>query len=432
MIHSLSHTQQQRENLLTLSRDRLQILQLDRLNALWQHAIRINPFYCQKYQPMPAAIESFDQFASLPTTTKSELIGDSADLFSKNLTFEPSAYTRFHRTSGTRGQPMVVLDTPEDWQWWVDTWQFVLDAANVDHHDRAVMAFSFGPFIGFWSAYDAAIARGMLVAPSGGLSTEARLEMIQSLQATCLFCTPSYALRMVEIAKQLKIDLKQTSVRKIIVAGEPGGSIVSIREQIETAWDATVVDHSGASEIGPWGFDAADGRGLFVNESEFIAEFETLDTGEPASEGELSELILTTLGRPGCPVIRYRTGDLVRPRWQHQLRCRFALLDGGVLGRVDDMMIVRGVNIYPSSIEAILRSFPDVAEYQLTAFKSGAMDELKITVECPQVLIETISAECYKRLGLRVDVQWSSAGSLPRFDAKGKRFIDRRNSHEPV
>ena len=241
---------------------------------------------------------------------------------------------------------MVVLDTTDDWRWWIDSWQFVLDAAEVGEHDRAVMAFSFGPFIGFWSAYDAAIFRGMLVAPTGGLSTEARLDLIQSINATCIFCTPSYAMRMTEVAKSIGCDLRSTDVKSIIVAGEPGGSIASIRQQIESAWDAKVVDHSGASEIGPWGFDAGDGKGLFVNESEFIAEFLSLETGEHAKDGEMAELVLTTLGRYGCPVIRYRTGDLVKPNWNHQQSCNFVRLDGGVLGRVDDMMIVRGVNYF--------------------------------------------------------------------------------------
>jgi len=244
-----------------------------------------------------------------------------------------------------------------------------------------MMAFSFGPFIGFWTAHDAALARGALVIPGGGLSTLARLDLIQTSQATALLCTPSYALHLAESAVANGIDAASLAVRKIIVAGEPGGSVPAIRSRIEAAWNACVVDHAGATEVGPWGYADRAGRGLHVVESEFIAEFLAVDTGRPAREGELAELILTTLNRSGCPVIRYRTGDLVRPFRNAAGENRFVLLEGGVLGRVDDMLVIRGMNIFPSSVEQVLRSFPDVAEYRLVADRIAAMDVLTVEVE---------------------------------------------------
>lgn len=321
---------------------------------------------------------------------------------------------------------MVVLDTDEDWQWWIDSWQFVLDAAELTEQDRVFMAFSFGPFIGFWSANDAVAARGSLVIPGGGLSTLSRLELIRSTQTTALFCTPTYALHLAEVAAENQIDIAATDVRRIVVAGEPGGSVPAIRERLETTWNAKVIDHSGATEIGPWGYADSEARGLHVNESEFIAEFLSVETGELASEGELSELVLTTLGRAGCPVIRYRTGDLVRPTWNADGPCRFVLLDGGVLGRADDMMIIRGVNVFPSAVEQILRSFPEVVEYRITAFKSSEMDSLRVEVEDHLEDPTRIVHEFQLRLGLKVDVQCVPLGSLPRFEAKGKRFVDER------
>ena len=163
-----------------------------------------------------------------------------------------------------------------------------------------------------------------------------------------------------------------------------------------------------------------------MNEREFLAEFFNIDTGEPSQEGELSELVLTTLGRSGCPVIRYRTGDLVRPTWENEDRCNFVLLAGGVLGRVDDMMVIRGVNIYPSSIEQVLRSFPEISEYRMTAFKNGAMDALSIEIEDELNDPQRIANELNVRIGIKIDVQVVAADTLPRFDAKGKRFIDNR------
>jgi phenylacetate-CoA ligase len=183
----------------------------------------------------------------------------------------------------------------EDWSWWINTWQFVLDAADMTESDRALMAFSFGPFIGFWTAFDAATARGAMVIPTGGMSTRARLELLRSCGATVVFCTPSYALHMAQAATAHQVSLTESDVSHIIVAGEPGGSIPTVCERIESAWGARVVDHSGASEVGPWGYAATDRQGLHVVESEFIAEFISVDSGEPAADGELSELVLTTL-----------------------------------------------------------------------------------------------------------------------------------------
>jgi phenylacetate-CoA ligase len=320
----------------------------------------------------------------------------------------------------------VVVDTAEDWQWWVDTWQYVLDVAELTAQDRALMGFSFGPFIGFWSAFEAALQRGTLVIPGGGLSTLARLEVAAGSDVTALFCTPSYALHLHEVAQENQIDTATLRVRKIIVAGEPGGSVPETRSRIEAAWNARVVDHAGATEIGPWGYADAQGLGLHVVESEFIAEFLSVETGQPAGEGELSELVLTTLNRRGCPVLRYRTGDLVRPSWNVAGQNRFVLLLGGVLGRADDMLVIRGVNVFPSSVEQILRSFPEVVEYRMTAERVSEMDSLVVEIEDRLQDPVRVAKELHLRLGLRVEVHCVAVGTLPRFEGKGRRFVDHR------
>jgi phenylacetate-CoA ligase len=320
----------------------------------------------------------------------------------------------------------VVLDTAEDWEWWIGCWQFVLDAADVGANDRALLAFSFGPFIGFWSAFDALVARGALVVPGGGLSSVARIQLIRHAGITTLLCTPTYALRLAEVAAEHNISLADTAVEKIIVAGESGGSVPATRERIETAWGARVIDHCGATEVGPWGFADVNGRGLYINEAEFIAEFVSVETGRPAEEGELSHLILTTLGRLGAPVIRYQTSDLVRPVWSSDTDNGFVLLDGGVLGRADDMVIVRGMNIYPTAIEQILHSFPEVVEYRVTARRQGALDELLVEVEDHLQQPQRIAHELQLKLGLKVDVRCVTSMSLPRYEGKGCRFIDDR------
>ncbi len=432
MIKYETRTQEQRTAILGWEHEFLANYQLARLNLLLKAIRPANEFYTTKFAQAPEQLESLEQLVDLPFTFKDELVGDaSSEGFAANLTFSPDQYTRFHRTSGTRGRPMIVLDTLEDWKWWIETWQFVLDAADVQKSDRIAMAFSFGPFIGFWSAFDAAVARGAMVAPTGGLTTLSRLELIRSIGATVIFCTPSYALHMAEVAEQNQINVADLKVRSIIVAGEPGGSIPAVCEQINAYWNARVVDHSGASEVGPWGFADPKGRGVYVNESEFHAEFISIENGQPAGEGELSELVLTTLGRVGSPVIRYRTGDLVRPTWNDEQACNFVLLQGGVLGRTDDMMIIRGMNIFPTSVEQILRSFPEIIEYRMTAFSEGQMDQLQIEIEDRLESPGRVQTELQVRLGLRIDVQCVPVGSLPRFEAKGKRFVDKRTSAKP-
>ena len=150
-------------------------------------------------------------------------------------------------------RPLKVQDTADDWAAWLETWQHVLDAAEISPGSIAMLAFSFGPFIGFWSAFDALVARGVQAVPGGGLSSTGRLELIRRTEATSLFCTPSYALHLAEVAQGQGIDLHSLPIEKIVVAGEPGGSIPAVRERIENAWQARVVDHAGASEVGPLG-----------------------------------------------------------------------------------------------------------------------------------------------------------------------------------
>jgi phenylacetate-CoA ligase len=413
----------ERRRVESLDRPALEQLQLAKLNALLAEIVPQNQFYAAKLRNAPRQLDRLEQLAELPFTTKDEL---AAAAPASLLTFPAEQFVRFHQTSGTHGRPLPVLDTAADWQWWLDGWQFVLDAADVTTGDRAFLAFSFGPFIGFWTAHDALAERGVLVIPSGGMNSLARLELLERTGATVLCCTPSYALRLAEVAAEHKIELARCAVRRIVVAGEPGGSQPAVRQRIEEAWDAVVIDHAGATEVGPWGYADAARRGLHVNESEFIAEFVPVDPAKAPGAGDLAHLILTPLGRRGMPVIRYLTGDVVRPTWPAAGLNRFVLLDGGVIARADEMLIIRGVNIFPSAIDEIVRSFPEVVEYRAVARKRGAMDELVIDVEDRLAQPRRIADEFNVRLGLQVDVRLAEPLSLPRFEGKGRRLVDER------
>jgi len=192
-----------------------------------------------------------------------------------------------------------------------------------------------------------------------------------------------------------------------------------------------VLDHAGATEVGPWGVGDVRGDGLDVIEEWFHPEFLSLATGGPAKPEELAELVLTTLGRSGCPMVRYRTGDVVRPSWATPAdvaagACAWVRLDGGILGRTDDMLVIRGVNVFPQAIDEIVRSFPEVVEHRLTATTSESLDELSLEVEDRLGEPARVACELRNRLGLRIDVRTVPIGSLPRFEGKGRRFVDRR------
>lgn len=416
--------------------------QLDRLNRLLEFAVREHRFYRDKYANVRLPLQSLDELSRLPLLEKREL-SPPPEAAAKSGTAntgggDPAVicglprerYVRFHRTSGTTGRPLQVLDTDDDWNWWLGCWQYVLDAAEVSRDDVAFMAFSYGPFIGFWTAHDSCARRGATVVPGGGMTSVARIALMQECGATVLFCTPTYAMHLAVVAAEQGIDLRGTSISRIVVAGEPGGSIPEVRERIEQHWNARVIDHCGATELGAWGVGSRDGKGIHVIESEFIAEClvfeEPSPQGRPADPGELSELVMTGLGRFGAPAIRYRTGDLVRPRPSEDAVNRFLYLDGGVVGRADSMVVVRGVNIFPASIEALVRRAAGDAEYRVIQSCCREMAQLRVEVEAAgsDGAVSLRLGELFRdQLGLRIDVAAVPVGTLPRFEAKARRWV---------
>ncbi|MDQ7849538.1 MAG: AMP-binding protein, partial [Armatimonadota bacterium] len=365
----------------TLERPALRALQLERLRRLLEELVDANPFYRQKWQAAGVRplqdIRGLDDLPRLPLTTKAELLADQEahPPFGTVLTYPLERYSRLHLTSGSTGRPLRWLDTPRSWEWWCHCWGFVYAAAGVGPADRVFFPFSFGPFIGFWAGFDAATRLGALAVPGGGQDSALRLRTMQEIGATVLVCTPSYALRLAQVAREQGLDPAALPVRVTIHAGEPGASIPATKQRIERAWGARSFDHYGMTEVGAVGFEClARTGGLHLNESEFIAEVLDPATGETAAEGE-GELVLTNLGRAGSPVIRYRTGDRVR-LVTAPCPCgrTFARLDGGVLGRVDDMVVIRGVNVFPSAIEEIVRRHPAVDEFRIEVYRQDEMD----------------------------------------------------------
>lgn len=402
---------------------------LPRLNKLFEEILPANDFQRERLSSYRSC-SSANEYRQLPLLTKADLIADALahPPFGTNLTYPLEKYTRYHQTSGTTGTALRVLDTAETWDWWGRCWVEVLRLAGVTAQDRLFFAFSFAPSIGFWSSYHGATMLGALCIPAGGASSAQRLRMILDTGATVLLCTPSYALHLADVARQEGIPLEQSQVRTTIHAGEPGASIPATRSRITDAWQAQVIDHAGATEVGAYGLGCPLGRGIHINESEFIAEVLDPTTLEPTPAGETGELVLTNLGRGAWPVIRYRTGDLVRPRGGPcDCGSTMLLLEGGILGRVDDMLTIRGMNVFPSAIEDVIRSVTALAEFRLLLHRHGEMDELAIELEESKAVCDEVARQIRLRIGLRVSVQPAAAGALPRFEGKARRLVDVRS-----
>ncbi len=416
----------------TASREAIAAHQFERLRAGLSHILASNSFYQRKLAGFdPQSIRDESSFRQLPFTTKSELVNDQIEHppYGTNLTYPLNRYLRLHQTSGTTGQPLKILDTPESWGWWADCWNIIYQAAGVTDEDIVFLAFSFGPFIGFWSAYEGAKRVGALIVPGGGQTSVQRIQTMLATNATVLVCTPTYALHLAEVAQVEGIDIAGSAVRVTIHAGEPGASIPNTRRRIETAWGAKTYDHLGMTEMGAYGFTCLHQDAVHVNEAEFIAEILDPATGNPVAEGERGELVLTNLGRWGTPALRYRTGDLVQ-RGPATCPCgrTFLTLPGGVLGRLDGMLIVRGVNVYPSSIEDVLRGFPEVEEFRITVTKADELDEITLDLECPEEIVPRVETALRQGLSLRVPVRAVPSGTLPRFELKARRVVDLRHT----
>jgi phenylacetate-CoA ligase len=415
------------------SRKAIDERQLKRLQQMLKSVLPSNEFYRNKFSTHGSCeISSMETLKTLPFTTKNELVGDQMrhPPFGTDLTLPPERYIRIHQTSGTTGKPMYWLDTEESWEWWAECWKVILEAAGIRPDDRIYFAFSFGPFIGFWAGWEGARKLGAMAVSGGGQSTAQRLKAIIDYGATVLICTPTYALHMASEARKTGMDLvKESNMRITLHAGEPGASIPSTKKMIEESWGAKCFDHPGATEVGAFAFECQS-RAVHVNENEFIAEILNPNTGAAAIEGEQGELVITNLGRIGSPVIRYRTGDLVQPSYQPCPCGRpFLLLQGGVLGRVDDMVIVRGVNVFPSAVENVMREFQQIEEFRVEIFEKEAMKEIRLVLE-PRAgqssvagLAEQVSQRVRERIGLRPHVELVAPGTLPRFELKAKRFF---------
>lgn len=428
-----------------MPRAELEALQLRKLRTLVSWAIARSPFWRRKLAGVaPERLRSMDDLRRLPFLTKDELLADqeASPPYGTAITCSPSLAVAYHHTSGTTGRsPLRVFETRRDWDWGADAWARALYAFGLRRSDIVYFPFGYGPFIGFWGAHYAVQKIGCQAVAGGAQPSEHRIRQIIELGATAVVATPSYALRLITIAEQMGVDLaRDTRVELLLHAGEPGASIPATKAILERKWGAHAGDFAGMTETaGISAFEcAAKSGGIHIAEDHFIEEVIHPETGEPVPMGELGERVTTALGIGSLPIIRYRTRDLVRRVPAGSCPCGrgFDLYQGGILGRTDDMRIVRGTNVHPSAVEGVVRRFEQIREFRIVVRRAADQVE-EITVELeplPEVPEATRQAMAvrvadelaYAHEGLRFDVRLVEPGTLPTFELKARRLVDLR------
>ena len=413
----------------------IESLQTERLRALLLELRSGNAFYRDRLAKagLGEAPTLAEFVAKMPFTSKMDLVWDREEFppYGSNLTYPIGRYSRFCQSSGTTRGPLPSLDTAESWSAMLDCWDRVYEAAGVGPGEKIFFAFSFGPFLGFWTAFESATRRGNLSIPGGGLSSKARLQAMVAHEVEILCCTPTYAMRLGELfAAHANDETATYRLKKIVVAGEPGGSLPEVRRRLSDLWKgARVFDHHGMTETGPVTYEHPDKPlALCVIEEAYFAEIIDRENQTEVAPGQKGELVLTTLTRTACPLLRYRTGDLVEKAYFAPAGASSGLcLEGGILGRVDEMVVIRGVNVYPTAVEKIIRGFPEVVEFQVVQTTRQSMAELEVMIEADAKarpdLAERVQRELADAFTLRIPVKMVEAGELPRYEFKSRRWV---------
>jgi len=431
----------------TLDRERIEALQLVKLHRQCEWAAARSPWYRRRFASEgfdPAELRTLGDLRRIPLLTRDDWMAsqEAKPPYGEIPVIAGDGAIRIHTTSGTTGRgPLRALDSRKDWAWIAEMWCYAIWGCGIRPLDTAYIAFGYGSFIGFWGLHYALEKVGVLNVPGGAQSTEARVLQIIDFGATVLAATPTYAIRLAQEAERLGVDLRGSRVTRLILSGEPAGSIPQTKALIEELWGAKAFDTAGMTEIGTiMVFECADQPGgTHIIEDHVLEEVLDPDTLEPVPYGERGERVVTSFGRGGTPLLRYRTGDLVCRVPANRCGCGrgFDLYEGGILGRVDDMKVIRGTNVYPRAIEAIVREFPEVEEFQTVVSHEGIRDEITLRVELrPDWAGDgwpALRDSLHRRLGhahegLNFRIERAGAGELPRFELKAKRMIDMRET----
>lgn len=423
----------------TMSRSKIEEIQLDRLKYTVRYCYDRVPFYKKKLDDAgvtPDQIKTLDDIRRIPPTTKADL----RDNYPFGLFAVPMKdIVRIHASSGTTGKPTVVGYTKHDLDLWSDCMARLCAAAGATADDIVQISFGYGMFTGALGLHYGLEKLGCAVVPNSSGNTEKALMFMRDFKTTALVATPSYALYMGETAKSLEYPMSDYHLRLGLLGSE--GCTPEMRTQIENVWGLFATDNYGMSELmGPGVSGECEERcGLHINEDYFLPEIVNPDTLETLGEGETGELLITTLTKEGIPLLRYRTRDITRIVYE-PCKCgrTFARMDK-IKGRSDDMLKIRGVNVFPSQIESVLIGMENVSpHYQLIVRREGYADTLEIQVELSdtsllesfgkiQELQNRIKHNVHTVLGIQCKVSIVEPNTIERFVGKAKRIVDLRN-----
>jgi len=424
----------------TMSRDKLLEYQLRLFRNQMSHVYERSPMYRRKFDEAgvrPQDIKTLDDVSQVPFTTKEELrrSQEQHPPYGDCHCIPPEDGVRVFQTTGTTGIPVRSLLSQKDWFVnYYEQFMYFMYGYGITKADSMFVPFNYGLYLAWWGIQAAFEQAGVLIIPGGGQSSEVRIKNILEWKPTVVGGTPTYALFLGEVARKMGVDLSKTSVRIVITAGEPGAQVPSTKKQIETIWGAKAYDDVGSTEISNFGFECVAQQGTHVVESMFLVEVVEPGTDRPLPPGETGELILTNLSCESMPLIRWRMGDIVKVDLR-KCDCgrTFLRLDGGIIGRADDMFQFGGVNVFPSAIENFVRQTREFSnEYQVVAPKMGSGKHLTVRVEpssgtlSKEEMERAVKAfkEIFKfRIGVTPDVEVVKVGELPRFEGKARRVI---------
>lgn len=424
----------------TMPRQDLEQLQFKRFKNIVTYAYNNSPAHRKLYDEhgiCPDDLKSYEDIRKIPITNKKFITENLDDtVYGRTLTIAPEKVVFYHQTSGTTSKPVPQPDSLYDWYFNGECWASALWAHGVRPSDKVLIAFNYNLFIGFWQCHYGCEKIGCEIIPGGSLPTEVKLQKIQELGITVIATTPSYAFRMAEAAEKLGIDLKNSSIRKVITSGEPGGLVDGVKDKLEKAWGADVYDNIGATEVGSWGFECtARSGGLHINETNFLPEIIGLEDDEPITEPwKYGRLVLTNFFRSARPCIRFNTNDIAC--WAEKpCSCgrTYRMIAGGIQGRVDNILKVRGTFVNPVVVEDIINKYEKCSqEYQIIIHEDN--NHITVNAEAAQGvgraefadIAREVSNRIHNATFVKMDVIIVPYGSMERSDAKSKRVIDLR------
>ena len=418
--------------------EEMEDLQSERLRKLVSHVLQNSAFYQKRFKDAGISagdIQHISDLKKLPFTRKTDL----RDNYPFGLFCVPIRdVLEIHASSGTTGNPTVVAYTRNDIQLWSEVMARTLAVAGATPDDIVQNAYGYGLFTGGLGVHYGSLELGASVIPMSSGGTKRQLKLMQDFKSTVLTCTPSYALFMAEEARDMGIDPRKSTLRIGILGAEPWST--GLRKEIEDAWDMVALDIYGLSEIiGPGVAQECPAKnGLHIYNDVFFPEVIDPESGEPVKEGEDGELVITTLTKEAIPLIRYRIGDIVSISYQPCSCGRTLPRISKIKGRTDDMLIIRGINVFPSQIEAVLMDVEGAQpHYLLVVDRVKGLDTLEVQVEVSeeifsdevrklQQLSQTIKREIESVLSLVVDVKLVEPRTIERSMGKSKRVVDRR------